>query len=78
MSSLANEDLVAQLDQMIEVLTERIVDQLHESTGLVGEELTEAIGVEKRLSRARRSLEKARRELTHPDGDQGVGEETLP
>ncbi len=77
MSGQANDDLVGEISQLIDVVTERIVDQLHEAAGLDGEALTQALANEKRLSRSRRSLEKARHCLTEV-GAHADGEETLP
>lgn len=77
MNGQANEDLVGELAQLIDVVTERIVDQLHEAAGLDGEALRQALANEKRLSRARRFLEKTRHCLIDV-GSQLEGEETLP
>ena len=77
MSAAANEDLVGILDQVIEVITERIVDQLHEASTLSGDDLARALAQEKALSKARRSLEKARHHLAD-SSSQREGDETLP
>ncbi len=77
MTRPANEDLVGIVDQLIEDITERIVDLLHETSSLSGEALTHALAQEKSLSKARRSIEKARHHLADANG-QREGEETLP
>jgi hypothetical protein len=76
-TAAANEDLVGILDQVIEVITERIVDQLHEASTLSGEDVARALTQEKTLSKARRSLEKARHHLAD-SSSQREGDETLP
>ena len=77
MSASANDDLVGIVDQVVEVITERIVDLLHEASSLTGDDLTCALAQEKALSKARRSLEKARHHLADANG-QRDDHETLP